>query len=210
MAVHCGKSCAVGSCRPNVCVQRFYLLGTVWVSINTFYWCIFRFYLCFSCNHKQDQVDMAMSLCAMCFPLATLTTRWCCLSRNGLKTICRRSNFTSKIVIRKKKILQGFREIFFVDVFKISFIYFIFVDESLYVGFLFKGHPSTVEGLPLRHHHRDKDVCVRRACRPLWSFPLQQWAVLQHDQGVWDSDQHLAEHPDNTAVNRWTQESFSL
>lgn len=99
MAVHCGKSCTVGSCRPNVGVQRFYLLGTVWVGINTFYWSIFGFY-------KQDQVDITMSSCALCFLFATLTTRWCCLAENGLKHL---QKVKLHIQNSEKKILQGFK-----------------------------------------------------------------------------------------------------
>jgi len=77
-------------------------------------------------------------------------------------------------------------------------------------GLLFTGPSGTLEGLPLGHYHRDKDVCVWRASRPLWSLPLQQRDLLQQDQSVWYTDQLLAEHASNTAVARGTQESFSL
>lgn len=71
-------------------------------------------------------------------------------------------------------------------------------------------HSGTLEGLPLGHHHRDEDVCVRRASGPLRSLPLQQRDLLQQDQSVRYADQLLAEHADHTAAARGTEESFSL
>lgn len=131
MAVHCGNSCTVGSWG----VQRFYLLGAVWVSINTFYWCIFRFYLCCSCNHKQGQVHTAVSSWAMCFPLATVTTRWRCWAGNGLKTICRRSRLWKQ----KKRYCRDLGRCFFLKFH--LFILFLWMKACILV-FCSKGTPA--------------------------------------------------------------------
>lgn len=70
----------------------------------------------------------------------------------------------------------------------------------LSAALLSSGHSGTLEGLPLSHHHWDKDVCVWWASRPLRPLPLQQRDLLQQDQSVRHRDQLLAEHPFNTAT----------
>lgn len=82
--------------------------------------------------------------------------------------------------------------------------------KVLSAGLLFTGHSGMLEGLPLSHYHWDKDVCIWRASRPIWSLPLQQRDLLQQDQSVRHRDQLLAEHLINTAIARGAQESFSL